>query len=282
MVRSDFPTVQLVVNPTNLGFGAANNRGSDLAAGDLVLFLNSDAYAEPGAIRGVANVFADREVAGAGGMLLNADGSLQQSTSNHLTLWPVFCEQTYLEKAFPNSTALSPYWTTTRLAQTESPGQTPQIMGACLMVRAPGGKPIERFDERYFLYCEDTDLCKRLERHGKLLYVPTAKFIHDLGSSSSKNPALGVIRYNRGKELYFKIHHTWFHSAVCWLLDRVGAALRLFAWTLKYFVSLFRSQNVKGHVAMFFRVLIAHRGSDPIGERTRKNLSDADQLKGQS
>lgn len=258
MVRDDFPHVRLIASPTNLGFGRANNLGCDHAAGDLVLFLNSDAYADPGAIDRLATAFADPQVVAAGGRLLNADGSLQESVAGHLTLLAVFLEQTLLEPILRRSNL--GYWRTRQaLAQAENgPVTVPQVMGACVMVRADKGQPREKFDERYFLYCEDTDLCYRLERHGRIVYDPTAVFVHDLGSSSAKDPARGVIRYNRGKELYFRIHHGALAGGVCWAFDRIGALLRLMAWSV---ISLVKP-NARGQVRLFWRVL-TDLGPDP-------------------
>lgn len=259
MVRNDFPQARLIANEENAGFGVANNQGCAVATGDLVLFLNSDAYAEPGAIDLLATVFDDPKVVGAGGRLLNPDGSLQQSTANELTLWAVVCEQTQIEKFAPNSPIVSPYWTTFRNQDRTEPWSTAQVMGACLMVRAKGGKPVEEFDPRYFLYCEDTDLCKRLSRHGTLLHVPAARFTHDLGSSSKRDPAMGVIRYNRGKELYFKIHRGAMASLFCLLLDRLGAFMRFSAWLVLFALSGFRSCKRRDQVRAFWRVLTTSR-----------------------
>jgi GT2 family glycosyltransferase len=266
MVRDGFPHVQLIASPTNLGFGRANNLGCDHATGDLVLFLNSDAYADPGAIDRLATAFNESQTIAAGGRLLNADGSLQESVTGHLTLWAVLLEQTLLEPVLRRRNL--GYWRTRKaLAQAESdagPVAVAQVMGACLMVLADKGLPRERFDERYFLYCEDTDLCYRLERHGRIVYEPTAAFIHDLGSSSAKDPARGVIRYNRGKELYFRIHHGPMASGICWALNRLGALLRLTAWTV---ISLAKPK-ARGQVRLFWRVL-TDLGPDPaVSSRT--------------
>ena len=254
MVEDNFPRVKLVRSKKNIGFGPANNLGCKAASGDLVLFLNSDAYADPGSIEVLATSFSNPEVVAAGGKLLNPDRSLQLSTANRLTLWAVFCEQLYLEKIFSKSALFSPYWTTNRLARIDTPSETAQVMGACLMVRAVDGQPLEAFDERYFLYCEDTDLCRRLQTHGKIFYVPQATFVHDLGSSSKKDPALGIIRYNTGKELYFRIHHGVFASIVCLILDRLGAWFRFEAWAIKWALSLFRNQHAEAQVRCFRRV----------------------------
>lgn len=229
MVRSEFPNAILLVNEENRGFGVANNQGTRASSGALVLYLNSDAYAEEGAIDRLATVFDDESIVGAGGRLLNPDGSLQVSSANRLTLWAVFCEQFYLEKAFPRSRLLSPYWNTRSLIRLPCPAESPQVMGACLMVR--GG--LEEFDERFFLYCEDTDLCLRLRSHGRIVYVKNASFVHDLGSSSEGDPVRGVVNYNRSKELYFSIHHGAAAAFLCRLMDKAGALLRWGYWSAR-------------------------------------------------
>lgn len=217
MVCADFPRVRLVEAEENLGFGRANNRGADLASGELLLFLNSDCYAEPGAIPLLASVFDDSGISGAGGRLLNMDGSVQDSTANRMTLRAVFWEQTFLEKLRPV------YWTTSSLPKKCS-SATEQVMGACLMCRR---EPFPGFDERFFLYMEDTMLCDALRGLGTIVYVPEAVFTHELGASSSAEWWRGVARYNAGKELYFFLTRGRRSSRVCFWLDRFGALLRI-------------------------------------------------------
>jgi GT2 family glycosyltransferase len=251
MVEAEFPDVRLIRSPVNLGFGAGNNRGMDAAIGDLVLLLNSDARATPGAIQTLAAAFNDPNVIAAGGRLSNPDGTLQLSTANRLTLWAVFCEQTLMEKVLPNSRFFSPYWTTRRLPQ-DAISKVKQVMGACLMLR-----PIQRFDERFFLYCEDTELCRRLERHGDIIYEPRAIFFHELGGSSGQTRWMSVARYNRGKELYFALHHGNIAAAGCFKLDRLGALFRLLIWSLATVLTLGGIARFRRQAVLFARVLIA-------------------------
>lgn len=215
MVRAEFPAVDLVDAGENLGFAHANNVGSARASTPLVLFLNSDAYADAEAIGHLAAAFQEGVVA-AGGRLRNPDGTLQESVAGRLTLGAVFLEQTLLERVFGG------YWRTKRLPA-DRPSDVDQVMGACIMVR----NGLVPWDERYFLYCEDTDLCLRLRKHGRILYVPEAGFEHALGTSSRRDPWVGIARYNLGKELFFRIHRGVLQSYVCLSLDRMGALLRL-------------------------------------------------------
>ena len=250
MVAKLFPQAKLIRNRANRGFGAANNQGLDASARELILFLNSDAYAEPGAVDRLAKEFTGPDIVGAGGQLLNPDGTRQLSSANELTLWAVLCEQLYLEKLAPNSIILSLYWNSKKFGNDTAP--VTQVMGACLMIR-----PRERFDERFFLYCEDTELCYRLKRHGKILYVPQARFTHDLGSSSGDDRWRAIARYNRGKELFFRIHHGPFSMGVCWLLDRLGALLRFIVWGIAAIATVGKSQRMKGQAKTFLKVLFA-------------------------
>ncbi len=252
MIRQDFPSAHLIENSENLGFGAANNLGMARATRELILFLNSDAYVAPGAIGTLADAFKDDTVVGAGAKLRFPDGRLQDSAANELTLWAVFCEQSYLEKLFPQGSFLSPYWVTERLAQCAENQPTAQVMGACLMVR-----PLEKFDERYFLYCEDTDLCLRLSRHGQIVYVPRAEVVHELGSSSSETRWTSIARYNRGKELYFALHRGRVAHLICWILNRKGAAWRMLVWGLIGLATLGMKRNAFRQAALFFKVLWA-------------------------
>lgn len=248
MVQTEFPHVKVIANAENGGFGAANNQGLAVATGELVLLLNSDAYVAPDTVSRLAEVFADPSVVAAGPRLVNPDGTLQWSAARELGLWAVFCEQAYLEKLLPGSRLFSPYWVRPSGDDTLD---VEQVMGACLMMRLG-----ERFDERFFLYCEDTDLCRRLRKRGRILYVPSLSVVHDLGSSSSQNRWRAVARYNHGKELYFRLHHGWAAWAVCLLLDRMGALLRLVVWTLLALASGLRRDR-RSQVTLFARVLTA-------------------------
>lgn len=250
MVATDFPHVRLIANTANRGFGAANNQGLDAMSSEIALLLNSDATATPGAIATLKRIMADPAVVACGGQLQFPDGRVQASCCAPLTLWAVACEQFLLEKAFPSSQVFSPYWLTHRLlAQGPGPHPVAQVMGACLCLRK-----VERFDEQFFLYCEDTELCHRLARHGEILYVPEAVFTHALGASSAGTRWQAVARYNRGKELYFKLHHGAFASFVAWKLNREGALLRLLGYLG---LCLVRPRRAWPHVQMWARVLTA-------------------------
>lgn len=281
IIQANFPEVRLIANHQNVGFGRANNQGLATSRGEYALILNPDIWAEKDALgRLVSFMDNQQEALACGGRLLFPNGKLQNSSANELTLWAVFCEQTLLEKIVPNSRLFSPYWVSHRhlrkYPQNPPPVKTFQVMGACLMLRRHRGE-FPKFDERFFLYCEDTELCKRLNKqvhpnspHSGIFYVPSAIFYHSLGHSSEKERARSISLYNRGKELYFQIHHGPPSMVACFLMNRMGAFLRLLAWSMLCLFSIFLVPSWRSKVLLFFKVLAAP--IDPYPKHQKKDI----------
>lgn len=255
MVSESFPEVKLIANDLNKGFGTAVNQGIAAMDSDLALILNADIVAKPGSIKTLAQVFGDSGIVAAGGKLVFPDGSVQQSTANKLTLWAVFCEQTGLEKLFPSSKLLSPYWTTHRILKSQPQSElidVGQVMGACLMIR-----PVERFDESFFLYCEDTELCHRLSKHGRIVYVPRAEFVHELGAASTGSRWRSIALYNSGKERYFRIHHGKLAALACANFNTIGSLLRIALYGVATIATLGLVSRFRRQLSTFLKVLVA-------------------------
>jgi N-acetylglucosaminyl-diphospho-decaprenol L-rhamnosyltransferase len=223
MVAERFPQVRLIANPDNRGFGAACNQGLEVARGRYALILNADIRAQPGALQRLVEFMdAHPDAAICGGQLRYPDGRIQPSCARELTLWWVFCEQSLLAKLFPRTRLFGGYWRTHW--DFSATIETEQVMGACMMLR----RPFPRFDEDYFLYCEDTDLCYRVRQAGgRIYYVHDAVFVHHLGASGEPQRAQMVIYYNRGKERYFRKFHGAWQARVCRWLNKGGALLRV-------------------------------------------------------
>lgn len=132
-------------------------------------------------------------------------------------------------------------------------------------------RKLERFDERIFLYCEDTELCSRLKLHGDILYVPEARFGHELGTSSRDNRWRSVALYNRGKEQYFEIRHGQMAARICRLFNRFGASIRVFGWMLLSMVTLGLKPNFLDQIRLWIRVLTAPR----LGPPTRQDIVES-------
>ncbi|MCS7272928.1 MAG: glycosyltransferase family 2 protein [Fimbriimonadales bacterium] len=265
MVASEFPQVRLIANHDNRGFGAACNQGLAVAQGRYALILNADVRAEPSALsRLVAFMDTHPSAVACGGQLRYPDGRVQPSCARELTLWWVFCEQTLLAKLFPRTRLFGGYWRTEW--DFSSTIETEQVMGACLMLRRgapiapppepPAGVEFPTFDEAYFLYCEDSDLCYRLRlAGGKIYYVHDAVFIHHLGASGEAQRAEMVCYYNRGKVRYFRKFHGAWQAMLCRQLNRLGALLRVLIGAGGVVLSLGKNARARQYAANFWKVL---------------------------
>lgn len=160
MVAREFPQFQLVFNKKNLGFGAGNNVAIPQSQGRYVLFLNSDTIVMDGALTALVR-FGDAhpDIGVIGPKLLNGDGSLQYSCRRFPNLAAGFFRNTPLGRLFPNNRFASDY-----LMQDwdhATPRDVDWVSGAALMIRREVLDVIGGFDEEYYMYCEDVDLCRR-------------------------------------------------------------------------------------------------------------------------
>jgi GT2 family glycosyltransferase len=258
MLREQFPQVHLIANERNLGYGKANNQALRQAQGEFALILNSDIEVMPDALQTLIDFMRQHpEAHAAGGQLILPDGSIQTSCSERLTLWAVFCEQSLLAKAFPRTRLFGGYtlswWSYDGVREVE------QVVGACLMLRRQHDGSFPLFDERYFMYAEDTELCHRIRRAGgRIYYIPQAKFKHHLGASSEQESVRTemVKAYNRSRILFFREVYGAWSVSVYRLLIAMGALLRMVLWILAWLIGKPNRYHAARHVIMFWEVFL--------------------------
>jgi len=185
-VRQEFPEVELICAGRNLGFGAANNLALRQARGEFVMFLNPDARILPGSLQTICDHLRKNGSVGAVGCkMLNELGETQplmtQSFPSPLSEFVrMFQEAVW----FLNLVGLAPI--------TKDPdtfGVVVKLSGGCLTVRRSLLDALGGFDERFFMYCEDGDLCQRIVLAGwELHYLADAAVTHVQGACSRKAP----------------------------------------------------------------------------------------------
>jgi N-acetylglucosaminyl-diphospho-decaprenol L-rhamnosyltransferase len=186
LVRERFPEATLV-EQENKGFGAGNNAGMRVASGRWYLLLNSDAWLTPGALDAlVAFAEAHPRAAVVGPRLLNPDGTLQRSVRGFPTVWRIATEYLFLRKLAPRSSALNAFYAGG--FDHDEPRVVEFLMGSCLLVRAEAVAAVGGFDERYFMFSEETDWCHRFREAGwKVWFYPGAEAVHVGGATTSQN-----------------------------------------------------------------------------------------------
>ena len=239
MVQSLFPQVGLIVNSTNVGFGAGNNAALPMAEGRYVLFLNSDTVVREGALSAMVE-FADAapDIGIVGPKLLNGDGSLQYSCRRYPNLGAGFFRSTPLGRLFPHNRFTNDYlmsdW------DHASPRDVDWVSGAALMIRRTLIDQIGCFDEAFYMYCEDVDLCWRANHAAfpapikgtenaarwRVAYYPAAIIYHFIGKSSDQAPTRMTYEFHRSQYLFYKKHYASSTPLLLRALIPAGIALR--------------------------------------------------------
>jgi GT2 family glycosyltransferase len=226
-LAAEVPGARVVTEPRNRGYGAACNRGASETAGAYLLFLNSDAFVQPGAIETLLSTLErDPAAAVVGPRLINPDGTLQAAIGRLPTPWRIFSESSGLAALMGGRGFLRGH-TKTREDHAR-PQVVETLMGAALLVRRSSFEKVGGFDESFFFYAEETDLIARLRRVGfRILYEPSATVVH-VGGTSGGDVLFGQLHASLRR--YVRKHHgavaAAFAGAVLWM----GAAARyLFA-----------------------------------------------------
>jgi GT2 family glycosyltransferase len=195
-VREAFPAVR-VVEVENAGFGAAANRGVGLVTSDYVLLLNADAWPEHGG--GAALIAAgERSPAAAaiGPRLVFPDGSHQRSVFGYprdaaslaaLVAWPGFVRRLHrVRQCLGRRRGARAEGEVVEVVEI---GDTEFVSGAALLLRRSAFSDVGGFDHRFFMYCEEVDLCIRLRHAGwTIAFDPRSTFTHVGGASTTQEP----------------------------------------------------------------------------------------------
>jgi GT2 family glycosyltransferase len=180
-----YDNLKLIISSTNLGMGGGNNLGIKNSTGRLILISNPDIVYEPNTISSLVTYLDENiEVGLIGPKLLNPDLSLQYSCVRFPKIYIPLLRRTAIGEFF--STKLDHYLM--KQADHDQVQEVDWLLGACFLVRRSEIK--ERlFDERYFMYFEDVDLCRQINTRGqKVVYYPLVKVIHDHVRQSASRP----------------------------------------------------------------------------------------------
>lgn len=232
MVEAKYPQVQLLALQENLGFSAANNRGTAVATGDIVLFLNSDTRVAPDALKKPADYLANHPDVGALTVRLVYPNG-ERDPDNHRgfpTPWNALCHFSGLSKLFPNNPKFNGYFQSFADFSTIHPVEV--IAGSYMMMPMALCHQLNGWDEIYFFYGEDIDFCYRINQAGyKIIYYPEVEVIHYKGASSglrkesahlAKPPKATRIRVAKESvramrifyEKFYKEEYPWLVTAV--------------------------------------------------------------------
>ncbi len=186
--------INLVKNKENLGFAKANNQGIKISKSKYILLLNSDTIIKKDSLETLVKFAQETKDAGViGSKLLNIDGTVQNSVFRFPTIWK----------------SISHYWFKNNILNKYAPTsntvtQVDAVVGAAFLITPEAIKRVGLLDERYFMYFEDIDYCRKINSTNlKVYYLPKSQIIHIHGASKGKNEYLvkaskiynGIINY---------------------------------------------------------------------------------------
>jgi GT2 family glycosyltransferase len=209
-ISDRFPWAYIVERSTNEGFAAGVNRGTDLGSSRYILLLNPDCVVAPDAVERLVRYADSRpDAAVVAPRILNADGTLQGSARRFPGITTAIAgRSSWLTKRFPRN-PLSRH-NLPALENRATPLDVDWVSGACMLVRRAAFDEVDGMDERFFLYWEDADLCRRLgHRRWRTIYFPEATIVHAGGKSSIHAYRESLAAFHASAYMLFRKHARW-------------------------------------------------------------------------
>lgn len=208
MIQEKFPEVNLIVNTQNKGFAAANNQALKLAQGRYIACINPDTIMQEDTFSTLIDFFKTHPAAGIlGCKILNPDGTLQLACRRSIpTPWVAFTKISGLSQFFPQSRLFGRYNLT--YLNPDETYEVEAISGSFMLFRQEALNQVGFFDETWFMYGEDLDLCYRFRQAGwKIYYVPATKIIHFKGESSKQSDFDTIRLFYQAMRLFVGKYH---------------------------------------------------------------------------
>lgn len=215
-----FPTVRWMQNADNLGFSKANNMGWKLAKSEWILFLNPDCEIEESAIKTMVNFAKQNKSLGIlGPKIVSADGKFEPASRRKIpSLWSGFLRVSGLDLKQGNGG-----YHYREFSENET-HKIQAVSGSCLLISRKNLEKLDGWDEDFFLYGEDLDLCFRSEKAGlENFYCADAIVIHHKGKSAETNPKRAKVEFYHSMAIFAKKHFSLPKRLSVW----VGAQLAL-------------------------------------------------------
>ncbi|NTU70234.1 MAG: glycosyltransferase family 2 protein [Coriobacteriia bacterium] len=233
LIRSEFPWVRLLANTPNKGYGAAVNQGVGVTTAPWILACNSDLeFREGGAIQRLLDVGADHaEAAVLGCRLQSPDGSRARAAFR--MPGPLLLAGTFFVPARyvgPLNRRMLGYIDDDDLQLVTDVGW---VSGAVMLLRRSALIQVGMFDERFFMNCEEVDLCRRMHESGwAVLAVPSVTVVH-CGGGSTPGPSRGLEWLAEGQARYVRKHYGSVVSVASLFLAALAFLSSLPVWAIR-------------------------------------------------
>lgn len=237
-LKKRFPEITYILNEENAGFGRANNQAIRRANGRYTLLINPDAIVRQDTLKVMFRYMEQHpETAAAGCKILNPDGSFAPESRRAVptpmtALWKILG----LPRLFPNSKRFSAYYLGGEDENKQS--SVPVLSGAFMFFRTSVLREVGGFDEQFFMYGEDIDLCYRIRQKGwNIDYLPATSIIHYKGESTKKENLDYVVTFNKAMYQFFNKHFSFGYTLFFKIFILSGIVIK---GAVSYFTTVFR------------------------------------------
>lgn len=242
MIMAKYPQVTLIENKENTGFGHANNQGVAIAKGEYILFVNPDTVMPEDFLQKMVGYLDQHPEAGsAGPKLIDGRGVYAPDGKKSFpSLSVAIFKTTGVNKIFSKSPYFNKYYAV-HVAEDEV-AEVDILSGCCMLVRHSVIKEVGgAFDEAYFMYCEDFDLCYRIQQAGyKNIYYPETTLIHYKGESTKKATISHVRIFNDALSTFVRKHYSKTNARLFIMLINIGIVLRAILSVIKQVLKVLR------------------------------------------
>ena len=257
-------SIHVISNSENIGFGRAVNQAGKVATGEYYLILNPDTIIEEETISVLVNyLYKNKNVGMVGPKILNADGTLQLACKRSFPTIKVALPKILgLDRIFPNSKWAGKYNLT--YLDPEKNASVDAISGSCMLTKAETFNRLSGFDEQFFMFGEDLDLCARIWESGQEVhYVPETKIVHYKGESVKTAPYDSREAFYHSMNIYVNKHFSSTLGLFTRFFIAAGISLKKFISAINEKRSLFVSVGLDTLVIIFaFIVAINFRFSN--------------------
>lgn len=232
-VQARFPETRIIHAGYNSGYAGGNNIGFHHSRGEYILFLNPDTLTHEGALDELVRFARNKPDCGAvGPNVRNRDGSLQISCWKKKNLLN-YVYMTFLLYRIPGLSQWLGEGGYT-LSDFEHEMRVDSVSGCCFLCPRQVLETTGGFDEEYFIYCEEIDLCERIRNHGyAIYYTPSSVITHLGGATTVKNQTWFLIQAEKSRRRFFKKHRTAFEEFIVRSLMFIVALRRWFFYSIK-------------------------------------------------
>jgi GT2 family glycosyltransferase len=258
MIQREFPLVRLIKNRENIGFGRACNQGIGIAEGKYIFILNPDTLVKPHTLQNIVNFMESNPKVGIGGCYVYCpDSTPQTSFYKFPTLLSYFSRMLSLFRILPrNKLTQKFFWEYT---DNDIARPVDRVLGGAMVLRKEMVDQMGAFDETYFLYAEELDMCYRAKLMGwEVAAIPHAEIIHYHQQSTIQNIRQATFHTFKSDFLFFRKFYPVYQTILFRTMQFLGIFFRLLAWGGIYLFTSAQTALAKEKLSGYIKLLLSN------------------------